>query len=257
MCLEKRGMMCWASIFNGRFSGSIKVLKYVLKKYAVRCECHCYSKPVQSIQAIVDSAWSGAARWEQTAWAALAELFPWTAIFVTWISLISIACSWFYKSKQVFHCWAWNFWLCRPNSFPTTFSPLKLVKYCLKLSAELKKWAPETLRAPLCVTVGSLAFQWELIQLLSQTASALPQSWRDGSVWFLAQLPLSQAHAFSDHRPLFSLSHNSKKASKYLSWCPLAQRNEKENKTKNLFINPARVFDLARAKLWLSLEDSV
>lgn len=147
MCLEKRGMMCWASIFNGRFSGSIKVLKYVLKKYAVRCECHCYSKPVQSIQAIVDSAWSGAARWEQTAWAALAELFPWTAIFVTWISLISITCSWFYKSKQVFHCWAWNFWLCRPNSFPTTFFPLKLFKYCLKLSAELKKWAPETLRA--------------------------------------------------------------------------------------------------------------
>lgn len=117
------------------------------KKSAVRCECHRYSKPVQSIQAIVDSAWSGAARWEQTAWAALAELFPWTAIFATWISLISIACSWFYTSKQVFHCWAWNFWLCRPNSFPTTFSPLKWVKYCLKWSAELKKWAPETLRA--------------------------------------------------------------------------------------------------------------
>lgn len=167
MCHKKRWMMCWASIFNGRFSGPIKVLKYVLKK-----------TPVQPFQAIVDSAWSGAARWEQTAW--------------TGFSLLSLKFP-IVLPKFISH-----------NIFPS------------KISQNLKSghWRPcgRSGLAPLCLTVGSLAFQWQLIQLLSQTASALPQSGRDGSVWFLAQLPLSQAHAFSDHRPLFSPSHNFQKS---------------------------------------------
>lgn len=59
----------------------------------MRREYYCYSKPVQSRLATFDSAWSGLAQWEHTAQVALAELFHLTALFVTWISLISIAWS--------------------------------------------------------------------------------------------------------------------------------------------------------------------